>query len=79
MSKHKSEQVALNIDWDMYGLINKINKMFLRKLWLVYVAIHMQGKWRTVQQGERAKRIYSKQHRIFDGFIEPIITWMFIA
>ena len=41
MSKHKSEQVALNIDWNVYGLINKINKMFLRKMWLVDVAIHM--------------------------------------
>ena len=30
-------------------------------------------------QGECAKRIYSKQHRTFDGFIEPIITLMFIA
>ena len=41
MSKHKSEQVALNIDWNVYGLINKINKMFLRKMWLVDVAIYM--------------------------------------
>ena len=40
MSKHKSEQVALNIDWDVYGLINKI-KIFRRKLWVVDVAVHM--------------------------------------
>ena len=41
MSKHKSEQVALNIDWDVYGLINKINKIFRRKMWVVNEAVHM--------------------------------------
>ena len=41
MSKHKSEQVALNIDWDVYGLINKINKIFRRKMWVVNESVHM--------------------------------------
>ena len=41
MSKHKKEQVALNIDWDVYGLIIKISKIFRRKLWVVDVAVHM--------------------------------------
>ena len=41
MSKHKSEQVALNIDWNVYGLINKINKIFRRKMWVVDEAVHM--------------------------------------
>ena len=36
-----SEQVALNIDWDVYGLINKINKIFRRKMWVVDEAVHM--------------------------------------
>ena len=41
MSKHKSKQVPFNIDWDVYGLINKNNKIFRRKLWVVDVAVHM--------------------------------------
>ena len=41
MSKHKSEQVALNIDWDVYGIMNKISKIFRRTLWVVDVAVHM--------------------------------------
>ena len=52
MSKHKSEQVALNIDWDLYGLINKINKIFHRKLWVVDVAVHILGKYRENVQSE---------------------------
>ena len=38
MIKHKSEQIALNIDWNVYGLINKI---FRRKMWVVNEAVHM--------------------------------------
>ena len=41
MIKHKSEQIALNIDWDVSGLINKINKIFRRKMWVVNEAVHM--------------------------------------
>ena len=41
MSKHKSEQVASTTDWDVYGLINKINKIFHRKMWVVDEAVHM--------------------------------------
>ena len=41
MSKHKSEQVALNIYWDVYGLINKINKIFRGKMWVADEAEHM--------------------------------------
>ena len=52
MSKHKSEEVALNIDWDVYGLMNKINKIFRRKLWVADVAVHMQGKYREKVQRE---------------------------
>ena len=52
MSKLKSEQVALNIDWDVYGLINKINKIFRRKMWVVNEAVHMQGKYRENVQSE---------------------------
>ena len=38
MSKHKSEQVSLNIYWDVYGLINKI---FHVKMWVADEAEHM--------------------------------------
>ena len=41
MSKHKREQVSLNIYWDVYGLINKINKIFHGKMWVADEAEHM--------------------------------------
>ena len=68
------EQVALKIDWDVYGLINNINNSFTEnKLWLD-VAVHMQGKYRENVQSE-----FIQNNTTFDGFIEPIITLMFIA
>ena len=52
MSKHKSKQVAFNIDWDVYGLINKNNKIFRRKFLVADVAVHMLGKYRENVQSE---------------------------